>query len=104
MVRKGDIPPVVYVIHMNSLTSREDFLKQLERCVKHQKDDIPAESPITAPPEQYIPMGEFIAPELTGNGEEVQTDTASTWGLRPPGEDADPSPTINVYDWGGGGS
>ena len=76
-------------------TSRERFLQQLERCVKHQNPEIPAESPILAPSEPYA-MGEFIAPEPMGNGAgEADVDTTSIWGLRPPGDDQP-----QYSDWG----
>ena len=80
-------------------TSRERFLQQLERCVKHQNQDIPPENPICAPWEPYVPMGEYLAPEDMGNGEtDVETDAGSPWGLRPPGDPGEP-PILHVGDW-----
>lgn len=52
-------------------TSRERFLQQLERCVKHQLETItPPDIPNTAPPDVYESNWEFIPPEEMGNGEE----------------------------------
>lgn len=84
-------------------TSRERFLQQLERCVQHQPEHIEPGPTITAPAEEWVAMGEFLTPELVGNGEEVVTDTSSTWGLRPPNEsspDPLPHPLNHGFEYG----
>jgi hypothetical protein len=79
-------------------TSRERFLRQLERCVRHQPPDIDPGPQITSDPEPIV-MGDVLEPEEMGNGEApVECDTSSTWGLRPPGEEP-PQVPVNVGDW-----
>ena len=70
--------------------SRERFLRQLERCVRHQPAHITPGPVITTPPEIYIGMGEFIAPADDTPPGHVECDTSSVWGLRPPGDDERP--------------
>ncbi len=79
-------------------TSRERFLQQLERCVQHQRQDIEPGPVLIGESEQYN-MGEFIAEDAMGNGEQMQCDASAIWGLRPPGEETPPSPIYTVGDW-----
>ena len=69
-------------------TSRERFLAQLERRVKYQSADIPPPTDLPwAQEETYHWSMEIIPPEPMGNGDFVDCETQSTFGLRPPGDD-----------------
>lgn len=78
-------------------TSREKMIQQIERCVAHQKAEVEGGPVIQGPAEEYQ-MGEYIAPEVSGNGEEVQCEASAIWGLRPPGEETLMS-DVNTGDW-----
>ena len=70
------------------MTSRERFLAQLDRCVKYQNESIVLPDPPRSA-ENIIETPEFIPADPMGNGQpQVDVETASVWGLRPPGESA----------------
>ena len=67
-------------------TSRERFLAQLDRCVRYQNENITLPDPPRSP-EAINESYEFIPLDAMGNGQpEAHVDTASVWGLRPPGD------------------
>ncbi len=67
-------------------TSRERFLAQLDRCVKHQNENLALPDPPRSA-ENILETSEFIPMEAMGSGQpQVDVDTPNVWGLRPPGE------------------
>ena len=77
-------------------TSRERMLAQIERCVRHQSQDIEP-GPVLQGEQETYQMGEFIAPEEMGSGEYVECDASAVWGLRPPGDEQ--PPIASTMDW-----
>ena len=70
-------------------TSRERFLRQLERCVQHQKEDITLPDPPRSD-EHIVESSAFVPLEEMGNGESMHCDASAVWGLQPPDRTAPP--------------